>query len=292
MSGAATGLKIAKSKVITLAEAGISESALEKLIADDPASLQLGDVVLIERQRIQEKAGRLDLLLEDSEGETRYEVELMLGSLDESHLIRAIEYWDIERRHYPGYDHRAVIVAEDITSRFLNVIQLFSGSIPIIAIQVNCLRLTDGVAVSFIKVIDSTRLRRDDHADLKAKATDRNYWLSYSGAPVVNLADECLNIINGVAKNKRTLNYNKGFIGLLDGNQANNFVYFRPRKSFLRIRASVSGADNWAKRLEDAGLDAAVKDDGLAINVTPQNFADNKALIQQMLEQAVKEDER
>ncbi len=33
------------------------------------------------------------------------------------------------------YDHTAVIVAEDITSRFLNVISLFNGTIPIIAIQ-------------------------------------------------------------------------------------------------------------------------------------------------------------
>jgi hypothetical protein len=51
-------------------------------------------------------------------------------------LIRTIEYWDIERRRYPAYDHRAVLIAEDITTRFLNVITLFSGSIPIIAIQV------------------------------------------------------------------------------------------------------------------------------------------------------------
>ena len=30
------------------------------------------------------------------------------------------EYWDIERRRYPQYDHCAVLIAEDITSRFLN----------------------------------------------------------------------------------------------------------------------------------------------------------------------------
>jgi hypothetical protein len=88
---AAAPAKIAKSQVISLAEADINEAALEKLIADDPAILGLGDIVLIERQRPQEHAGRLDLLLEDAEGELRYEVELMLGSLDESHLVRSIE---------------------------------------------------------------------------------------------------------------------------------------------------------------------------------------------------------
>ena len=48
-----------------------------------------------------------------------------LGKTDESHIIRTIEYWDIERKRYPQYDHTAVIVAEEITSRFLNVIGLF-----------------------------------------------------------------------------------------------------------------------------------------------------------------------
>jgi len=182
-TAAGTALKIAKSTVIRLAEASISETALEKLIADDPSMLGLGDVVLIERQRAQQRAGRLDLLLEDGDAETRFEVELMLGSLDESHLIRAIEYWDIERRHYPGYEHRAVIVAEDVTSRFLNVMQLFSGSIPIIAIQVNCIRVEDSIIVNFIKLIDSTVQRRDDIADVKSRATDRKLlafesWLS------------------------------------------------------------------------------------------------------------------
>ena len=56
--------------------------------------------------------------------------------MDESHIIRTIEYWDIERRRYPQYDHIAVIVAEDVTSRFLNVISLFNGSIPLMAIQI------------------------------------------------------------------------------------------------------------------------------------------------------------
>jgi hypothetical protein len=33
------------------------------------------------------------------------------------------------------YDHTAVLVAEDITARFRNVVSLFSGFIPLVAIQ-------------------------------------------------------------------------------------------------------------------------------------------------------------
>ena len=75
------------------------------------------------------------MLLTDGESNACVEVEIMLGATDPSHIVRCIEYWDIERRRYPAYDHVAVLVAEDITSRFLNVMSLLAGSIPLVAIQ-------------------------------------------------------------------------------------------------------------------------------------------------------------
>ena len=103
----------------------LNEKWVQNIIADDPSVLGLGDLVLRDVERVQPRAGRLDLLLQDSETQRRYEVELQLGSTDEAHIIRTIEYWDIEKKRYPQYDHCAVLVAEDITSRFLNVISLF-----------------------------------------------------------------------------------------------------------------------------------------------------------------------
>src|SRR6266568_334689 len=172
--------KVAKAVPVSLREAGVTESWLESHIESDPTILRLGDVAIIERQRRQEKAGRLDLLLEDESGDKRYEVELMLGSTDESHLIRTIEYWDIERRKWPGYEHCAVLIAEDITSRYLNVISLFSGSIPIVVLQVNALRVEDKLVLNFVKVLDSRKLRKDDSTAIKAKDTDRQYWISHA----------------------------------------------------------------------------------------------------------------
>lgn len=51
---------------------------MQDLIANDPAILGLGDLVLRDRERIQPRAGRLDLLLQDPETKRRYEVELQL----------------------------------------------------------------------------------------------------------------------------------------------------------------------------------------------------------------------
>lgn len=52
----------------------------------------------------------------------------MFSALDESHIMRTIEYRDIERQRRPQFEHRAVIVAEQITSRFFNVLRLLNSS--------------------------------------------------------------------------------------------------------------------------------------------------------------------
>lgn len=89
----------------------LSERWVQERIADDPSILGLGDVILKDKERIQPSAGRLDLLLQEADGDQRFEVEIQLGRTDESHIIRTIEYWDVERKRYPQYDHVAVIVA-------------------------------------------------------------------------------------------------------------------------------------------------------------------------------------
>jgi len=60
---------------------------------------------------------------------------------------------DIERKRYPDIRHTAVIVAEEITSRFFNVISLFNQSIPIIALKLTALKLGDQYGVIFTKIL-------------------------------------------------------------------------------------------------------------------------------------------
>src|SRR5271157_5499061 len=130
------------------------EKWVQDLIANDPSVLGLGDLIMRDRERIQPRAGRLDLLLQDPETKRRYEVELQLGSTDESHIIRTIEYWDIERKRYPQYDHCAVLVAEEVTSRFLNVVTIFNGCVPLIAIQMQVFEIGEKRTVLFTRVVD------------------------------------------------------------------------------------------------------------------------------------------
>ncbi len=168
-----------------------TENWVQNLIADDPAIMGLGDLVLRDQETIQPRAGLLDLLLQDPDTKRRYEVELQLGSTDEAHIIRTIEYWDIERKRYPQYEHCAVLIAEDITSRFLNVISLFNGTVPLIAVQMQALQLSDHITLVFSTVIDElTRGVIDEDEDAESAPTDRSYWESRATKDTVALADQ------------------------------------------------------------------------------------------------------
>ena len=76
---------------------GGDEKLIQQLIADDPSILTLGPLVLRDKERMQPSGGRLDILLQDEDATAWYEVEVQLGKTDESHIIRTIEYWDVER---------------------------------------------------------------------------------------------------------------------------------------------------------------------------------------------------
>ena len=150
---------------ISLKNSEFNEDWLQARIAENPKILGLGELDLIERER-KHKSGRLDILLADTQNDKRYEVEIMLGQLDESHIIRCIEYWDIEKKRYPHYEHCAVIVAEDITSRFLNVLSLFNGQIPLIAIQFYILSGAGHVHCGDAALLRAARARLGDAAGL------------------------------------------------------------------------------------------------------------------------------
>ncbi len=177
-------------------DADLDERWVQKLIENDTSIIGLGDLDLKDRERVQPSAGRLDLLLQDFETKRRYEVEIQLGPTDEKHIIRTIEYWDIERKRYPQYDHCAVIIAEDITSRFFNVISLFNGNVPLIAIQMKAYKVGEYTTLTFTKVMDElNRGLVDEDEDALAAPTDRAYWEKKASKATVSLADQMLEFL-------------------------------------------------------------------------------------------------
>ncbi len=233
----------------------LNERWVQRLVADDPSILGLGDLVLRGVERQQPRAGRLDLLLQDADTKRRYEVELQLGATDEAHIIRTIEYWDIEKRRYPQYEHCAVLVAEDITSRFLNVISLFNGTLPIIAIQMQALRVGSNQTLVFTKVLDEfARGLVDEDEDAEAAPTDRAYWEKRGSRATVQLADRVLEYLQSF-DSSLNLKYNKFYIGLEKDGQAYNFVIFKPKKKQLNCELGLPQGEDLDAKIDGAGIE-------------------------------------
>ena len=232
-----------------------TEKWVQKLLAEDTSSLGLGELILRDQERIQPRAGRLDLLLQDPDTKRRYEVELQLGATDETHIIRTIEYWDIERKRYPQYDHCAVLIAEDITSLFLNVISLFNCMVPFIAIQMQALKVGENMTLVFTTVVDElSRGLVDEDEDAEAAPTDRSYWEQQATVATVRLADELLEIVKQFDLTLE-LKYNKFYIGLSRNGQPYNFVTFRPKKNQLRLELKLPETEELDTQIEEAGID-------------------------------------
>lgn len=266
-----------------------NEKWVQDRIAEDPSILGLGDVILKDKERRQPKGGRLDLLLQDSDSNQRYEVEIQLGSTNESHIIRTIEYWDIERKRYPQYDHTAVIVAEDITSRFLNVINLFNGFIPLVAIQMNAMKCGEQISLVCTTVLDQMTLGLVDE-DGDEETVDRSYWEKRGTKTTVAMADEVLELIHAFDP-AFELKYNKFYIGLAKEGQTNNFVIFRPKKKFLRLEVKLKKSEQTEEMFNETDLDLIdyTKSGRYRVRLLKNDIKKHKDFIEGILRQSYNE---
>lgn len=229
-----------------------NEKWLQNEIANNPSILGLGEIELRAKEKIQSSGGRLDLLFEDLDNGKRYECELQLGATDESHIIRTIEYWDLERKRYPQFDHTAVLVAEDVTSRFLNVIQLLNGHIPLIVLKMTAVEVGDDISIIFTKVIDDVQLGVPDD-DENSDPADRSYWEKRSCHDMLKLADRLFVIVHE-QDSVAAMNYNKHYIGLTRHNAAANYCFFKPKKCYVDMFFKSIPGDDLIQGVEGAGL--------------------------------------
>ena len=231
----------------------LTERWLQDEIAADPGLLGLGgDLRLAGQGKRVSSGGRLDLLLIDDEEDVRYEAELQLGATDASHIIRTLEYWDLEKRQYPDSRHVAVIVAEDITARFFNVISLFGRFIPIVAIKVCAIDLGDGnVAMVFVPVLDHRV--RDTGVDEPAIAKDREFWEKKSKSEYIALMDQMLLMLHKIDRSIE-LNYNQQYVGLISDHRSKTYVVFKPKKTQLNVEIKLPKEDTYGAMLDDSGI--------------------------------------
>ena len=262
----------------------IKEDSIQQFIFENPQVLGLGDLTPFRREKMQPAGGRLDILMGD-DNDTRYEIEIQLGATDPSHIIRTIEYWDNEKKRYPQYDHCAVIVAEEITGRFMNVIQLFNGSIPLIALQMQATKIGNDIQLSFVKVLDRISLGTDEEEE--TEPTDRNYWEKKS--TVLKFVDTVFKDVSQYAPGFE-LKYNKFYIGLAKNGTASNFIYFRPKKKFVHLYAKCEETPERNEKLDNSDLEWSYRARNRAYRIKLnkiEEYKNNKDLIESLIRDAM-----
>jgi len=134
----------------------------------------------------------------------------MLGETDPSHIIRAIEYWDNEKRRYPQRQHFCVLVAESFDRRYFNVIQLLSQNIPMIAIQADMIELHGQHILHFSKILD---IYVEPEEEIEAaKATEKS-WREKANWTLI-ASKKYFDIISNITKNI-SLNFTQSYISIM-----------------------------------------------------------------------------
>lgn len=272
-------MEVPIASIISIRESGFDEYWLQDQIYENPTCLGLGELESVAKERQQSSGGRLDILLKNPEDDTMYEVEVMLGETDETHIIRTIEYWDNEKRKWPQRQHYAVLVAESITRRFFNVIHLFSHSIPIIAIQVHLLESNNEKALHFSKVLDTY----EEPEDGPEEVHDESYWKKKSHW-TLDAAKELFALV-GETFESPSLRYLKSYIAI--NVLGNNYFWFRKRsanKSLLGFRVSDEHIDEASKLLDGQSVSFVQKRNRIKFTVDKEFIEKHVDLLMQIAE--------
>ena len=273
------GVPIART--IRIRDCGFDEFWLQGQIVANPACLGLGELEVITRERQQASGGRLDILMKDPEDDSMYEVEVMLGETDETHIIRTIEYWDNEKRKWPQRQHFAVLVAESITRRFFNVIQVFSHAIPMIAIQSNIVEANGQRMLTFSKILD-TYEEPEEGSGPANEIHDEAYWRE-KAAWTIETAKTLLDIIQP-AYGDISLNYVKNYIAIVVN--GSKYFWFHKRggnKSLLSFWLSENLLPVVTQLLDEKGIPYTVrKNESVRITADKDTLANNREMFVQI----------
>lgn len=254
------------------------------------AFLGLGELELVKREKLQSSGGRLDVLLADPDENAMYEVEVMLGATDETHIVRTIEYWDLEKRRWPQRKHCAVLVAERITRRFFNVIQLLSLSIPIVAIQVSVVEGDGKRMLHFTKILDIYE-EPELVTTTPTEGSSEEDW--QKDAPWTIDCAQTLLAIEGPLFSGMGLNYLKYYISLRVGNT----IYFWLKRrvggqSLIHFWVDEAAWPEAQKLLDAAGISCTRKKNTGLILGNSQLVKSNAELFKKIGELVIQSNQR
>jgi hypothetical protein len=296
-------MDFAPSEKISLARhKDFDEAWVEKTLRAHPEMLNLGSLSNIQSQLTQQKVGRLDLLADNRNGGQRFVIELMLGEIDASHLMRVMDYWLKRKNQDVDSDLEvvAVLVAEKVLlSRYFPLIQFLAqklgSNLPLVVIEMTALQIGTQMTLTFTKVIDSTQEEIVDH-DIEGRVpTDHEYWVNRSSEDGMFVVDKLITFLNEI-DSSISAKYNTAYIGITKGNRTRNFVWFSPKQKFVVINVKVLDPESWQERLAPLGIEVIqVSDNSVRFRLKKDQVEGATALLKELLkasyEQRFEEDD-
>ncbi len=267
--------KIETARMLTIRECGYDEYWLRDRIFEDPGVLGLGDLQAVMKEKSQSQGGRLDLVLKNPEDDSMFEVELQLGATNESHIVRTIEYWDNEKRRWPNRSHTAVLVAEEITNRFFNVVHLLGLGVPMIGIQANIVQIGEVKGLLFTKVIDS--YEEPEEEEIPQQAYDEKHWIDNYPATL-----ECARwykaLLEKLYSEVRT-KYFEQYISLSVGGTARVWINKRKNdRAFIEMKYGEENFQEAVDHLNKEGVSFGRGGKYLTFNVNAQQLKEKAAI--------------
>ena len=148
------------------------------------------------------------------------------------------------------------------------------------------LKIGDKVALLFTRVLDEMRLGPEEPEE--PEAVDRSYWEQKASPGTLILADRVLELLR-TFDSEVSLKYNRQYIGLVHGGQADNYTIFRPTKSYLRVEPRLDQSPEVETMLADAGLDVLDYDSRWGryrVRVTGDDLDKNGELLTELMKRA------
>jgi hypothetical protein len=166
-------------------------------------------------------------------------------------------------------------------------VALFNGMIPLIALQMQVLKVGEHVTLVFTKVMDElSRGLVEEDEDAESAPTDRAYWEKRGTKATVQLADELLGITREIDPSLE-LKYNKFYIGLSKDGQPFNFTVFRPRKSTVNVEIKLPRADDIDEKIDQAGiekLEYAARWGAYRLSLQKDDISKHRTLLKELMQ--------
>ena len=267
---------IRSTEIQSIRDAGHDEYWLRDRIYDDPSILGLGDLQAVMKERTQSQGGRLDLLLKDPDDDSMFEVEIQLGATDETHIVRTIEYWDNEKRKWPNRSHTAVLVAEEITNRFFNVVHLLSQAVPVIGIKVTIIKIGEATGLHFAKVIDSYQEPED--IEPSPQTYTEKHWIDNN--PEVLECIKWYREILVVPYKEIGIKYFENYVSLTVGGIARVWINRRKNgRALFEIKCASENIDELMAALDKEGISYGTRSNkNITFNANLQQLKEKKPL--------------